>query len=401
MGTDREPKGRRIDPKTRRQLPDGVRYRDDRGKYQVRVWTIGLNGSQVERSFLVDSLAEAKRLRAGSSARAHPGGNLTLEEWHHRYWPVIDGSVRPSTVRAYERGWRLRVKPWLGHKKLETISAGDVEEAMQQWSGTASTRIDALSVLSRLLDGATRSQLVPINVARLVRRPRQEEPAELRSRALTASEVQLLLSAIDSDHHRAYLAALVYTGMRANEATALRVGDVDLNARAIHVHRSLTVGADGKMLETRPKSHKSRVVPIATPLLPHLLGSMDGKGRDDHVFTGPKGGILSTSNVRRAVRWSEVRAGLDRPDLRLHDLRHTFATLLFDAGTAANDVQAMLGHSSMQMTERYSRARADVAMRAAQAIDGLFGVTAAPTVQLQELKARPWDTSNTTGQERP
>ena len=52
---------------------------------------------------------------------------------------------------------------------------------------------------------------------------------------------------------------------------------------------------------------------------------------------------------------------------RLHDLRHTLATMLFDAGASANDVQAVLGHSSMQMTERYSRARSDVARRAAAA----------------------------------
>lgn len=53
--------------------------------------------------------------------------------------------------------------------------------------------------------------------------------------------------------------------------------------------------------------------------------------------------------------------------------RHTLATMLFDAGASANDVQAVLGHSSMQMTERYSRARSDVARRAAAAIDSLFG----------------------------
>ncbi|WP_295790733.1 tyrosine-type recombinase/integrase [uncultured Microbacterium sp.] len=57
----------------------------------------------------------------------------------------------------------------------------------------------------------------------------------------------------------------------------------------------------------------------------------------------------------------------------MHDLRHTLATMLFDAGASANDVQAVLGHSSMQVTERYSRARSDVAKRAAAAIDSLFG----------------------------
>lgn len=72
--------------------------------------------------------------------------------------------------------------------------------------------------------------------------------------------------------------------------------------------------------------------------------------------------------------WGALRAKLDRPDLRVHDLRHTLATLLFDAGAAANDVQAILGHSSMQVTERYSRARSDAAVRANSALDRLMGV---------------------------
>lgn len=60
----------------------------------------------------------------------------------------------------------------------------------------------------------------------------------------------------------------------------------------------------------------------------------------------------------------ELRIDLGRPDLRIHDLRHTFATILSDAGASEPDVQATLGHSSLQVTERYSRAREDVAKRA-------------------------------------
>ncbi len=68
----------------------------------------------------------------------------------------------------------------------------------------------------------------------------------------------------------------------------------------------------------------------------------------------------------------DVRHELDRPDLRIYDLRHTLATMLFDAGAAANDVQAILGHSTIQVTERYSRARSDAAVRAAGALDRMM-----------------------------
>ena len=305
-------------------------------------------------------------------AQKFPDGGMTLTEWHARHWPVVEGTVRASTGRAYERGWRLRVKPWLGHVRLEKITAGSVEEAMSEWSGSTSTRIDALSVLSRLLDGAVRARIIPLNQARLARRPRPDAPKSLRSRALTASEVQALLVSISDEYYRRYIAALVYTGMRANEATALRIEDVDLAHRTILVQRAFSVDADGRGVELTPKSHKERDVPIPAQLVGPLTEAMSGKRRGDLVFTGPRGGRLNPSNVRRAVDWKTLRTQLRRDDLRIHDLRHTLATLLFDAGAAANDVQAVLGHSTMQMTERYSRARADAAKRAATAIDTLF-----------------------------
>jgi integrase len=298
---------------------------------------------------------------------------MTLNAWHERYWKVIEASVRPSTGRAYARGWRLRVQPWLGHKKLEKITAADVEEAMANWTGSVSTRIDALSALSRLLDGAVHARLVPLNTARLARRPTSEPALNVRSRALTMQEVETFLGAIASESHRRYLACLVFTGMRANEATALRVEDIDIAYGVIHVWRNTTVGYDGKPLELSPKGHKERTVPISSALLPYLEAALDGKRRGELVFTGPKGGKLSTSNVRRAVKWKSIRKLLERSDFKLHDLRHTLATLLFDAGMAANDVQAILGHSSLQVTEKYSRARQDAAKRAGVALDSLFG----------------------------
>lgn len=363
----------RLDPKTRRPLPEGIRYRADRNKYQVRVWATGLHGEDRERSFLVDTLAEAKRLRAEARSRVRPDGVMTLTAWHSRYWSTVESGVRPATARAYDRAWRKRVQPWLGHRKLESITVGDIDEAISGWDGSASTRNDALSMLSRLLDGAARSNLIEANPARLARRPKEERSKSFRSRALTLSEVHTMLGGVEEGPYRDYLAALVFTGMRAGEASALRIEDVDLDGRVIHVRRSFSTGADGKLVEQTPKSHKERTVPLPGALVPVLSRAMAGKRRSELVFTGPRGGRLNTSNVRRAVDWEALRENLDRPDLRIHDLRHTLATMLFDAGTAANDVQAILGHSSLQVTERYSRARSDAAVRANSALDKLMG----------------------------
>lgn len=227
-------------------------------------------------------------------------------------------------------------------------------------------------MLSRLLDGAARAEVIEANPARRARRPKDEQLTSFRSRALGMSEVKVRLEYVEAGPYRDYLAALVYTGVRAGEASALQVGDVDFDTRVIHVRRSFGTSVSGSVVEQTPKSHKERTVPLPDVLAPTLARAVEGKRRTGLVFTGPRGGRLNTSNVRRVADWNGLRKRLDRPDLRIHDLRHTLATLLFDAGTAANDVQAILGHSSLQVTERYSRARSDAAVRAGAALDGLL-----------------------------
>ena len=331
----------------------------------------------------MDTLAEAKRLRSEARLQVRPDGGMTLNAWQARHWPLVIEGVRPATAAAYERGWRLRVQPWLGHRRIESIDVGDIDSAIAGWSGRASTRNDAVAVLSRLMEGAARAGVIATNPVRLARRPREERVLSVRSRALTLAEVNTMLELVSEGPYRDYLAGLVFTGMRACEASALRVGDVDLAHGVIYVRRSFSPAGGGKVREQTPKSHKERTVPLPAALRPTVVRRVQGRGRNELVFTGPNGGRMSTSNVRRAVDWEGLRTQLDRPDLRIHDLRHTLATLLFDAGAAANDVQAILGHSSMQVTERYSRARSDAAARANGALDRLMGTVGDPGEQIR------------------
>ena len=353
----------RVDPRTGRPLPEGIRWRADRQRYQIRVVGPSVEGGAAERSRTFLTLAEAKRELAKMVAGRNPNGSMTLEQWYEKYWPAIESSVRPATARSYGVGWRLRVKPSLGRHRLEDITSPMIESAMVAWPGGASAKNDALAVLSRLLDGARRSRFIDHNPAREVKRPSMRESISPVSRALTLDQIRTLLDLVPEGAYRGYVAALVYTGMRAGEATALRVGDVDFARGVIHVSRSLSPGQHGELIEQSPKSHKSRDVPLIDALRPYAEAAARGKQTNDLLFAGPDGGRLTNHNARRGVDWETLRQAIDRPDLRIHDLRHTFATILFDAGASAPDVQATLGHSSLQVTERYSRAREGVALR--------------------------------------
>ena len=244
-----------------------------------------------------------------------------------------------------------------------------IESAIVTWSGGASAKNDALAVLSRLLDAARCSRFIDYNPAREVKRPSMRESVAPISRALTLEQVATLLALVPEGVYRRYLATLVYMGMRAGGATALRVRDVDFVHNIIRVSRSLSPGRNGELVEQSPKSHKSREVPLIAALRTFVEDAARGKKPDDLLLSGPDGGRLTNHNARRAVDWEALRTAIGRPDLRIHDLRHTFATILFDAGASAPDVKATLGHSSPQVTERYSRAREGVALRAGAVLD--------------------------------
>jgi integrase len=103
------------------------------------------------------------------------------------------------------------------------------------------------------------------------------------------------------------------------------------------------------------------LVPIAAPLLPVLSEAMAGTGEHDLLFPGLRGGYLNSKNLSRALHWHQIRDQVktfppgENP-LHWHDLRHTAAVALFKAGVSAPDVQAILGHSSLQVTQLYADA---------------------------------------------
>ena len=96
---------------------------------------------------------------------------------------------------------------------------------------------------------------------------------------------------------------------------------------------------------------RARDVPLIDALRPYAEAAARGKRGSDLLLDGPDGGRRASHNARRAVGWEEIREAIGRPDLRIHDLRHTFAAILFDTDAPAPDVPATLGHSGLQVTE--------------------------------------------------
>ncbi|WP_349902648.1 tyrosine-type recombinase/integrase [Parafrigoribacterium humi] len=269
--------------------------------------------------------------------------------------------------------WRRRVAPSFASRAVAELTPLDIEAEFAAWSGSRSTRIDALSMLSAICRVAVKGGYLVANPCLGVDVPRGRE-ADPASRSLNVVEVDRLLRVLpQSGPYRRFVLALLYTGCRLGEVAALRVSNVDLAERVIRVAQTASPGMHGELLIGPTKGRRVRMVPIADPLLPIVFEAMGGKTEHDLLFPGPRGGFINSKNLSRALHWSGIRDQVKtyapgEAALHWHDLRHTAAVALFSAGVSAPDVQAILGHSSLLVTQLYADTRADAARRGAAAL---------------------------------
>lgn len=302
----------------------------------------------------------------------------TVGDVFERYRSLILSRVSPGTGRGYLVAWRRRVAPSFASRAIAELTPLDIEAEFAEWSGSRSTRIDALSMLSAICAVAVKGGMIAANPCRGVDIPRGRE-ADPASRSLSPLEVGRLVDLLPaSGPYRRFILAKLYTGCRLGEVAALRVSDVDLVNRIIRVAQTASPGLRGELRIGPTKGRRVRVVPIADPLVPVVVDAMAGKSEHDLLFPGPRGGFISSKNLSRALDWHAIRDTVKtfapgEPPLHWHDLRHTAAVALFNAGVSAPDVQAILGHSSLLVTQLYADTRADAAKRGAKALSQYWG----------------------------
>ena len=160
-----------------------------------------------------------------------------------------------------------------------------------------------------------------------------------------------------------------YAGLRRGELVALRWRHVDFEKRKIVVQRAISANVDA----TSTKSRKARDVPLpdqAAGALARLEQRGDFTAPDDYVFVNRLGRRLDASALRRRV--SRAREAAELRELRFHDLRHTYGSLLVAGGVDLASVKAAMGHARLSTTERYLHARSatDLADKFTQALGG-------------------------------
>jgi integrase len=225
----------------------------------------------------------------------------------------------------------LRIQPRFGTWPIARID----HEAIQRWvnemsaSGLGPRTVRwTHTVLKLTLDHALADgRLIAKNPATRTKFPPMRRATHTY---LSAREVAALADACGAQGDVVLI--LAYTGLRFGQLTGLNVEDVDLDARRIRVRRSITqVG--GRLVEGNPKSAVGRrSVPIPERLAPALKARLDGRPPAAPAIASPRWSLLGLENWKRAVNWRSAISKICRETLRVHDLRHTYASLSRRAG---------------------------------------------------------------------
>jgi integrase len=212
------------------------------------------------------------------------------------------------------------------------------------------------NALSGVLNKGVDDQVIPANPAHRLGKLAESKDNKEHIDPLTREEVKLLLDTVQAKfpEHYSLCLLLARTGMRIGEALALEWGDIDFAGRFITVRRSVT-----RRRVSTPKNGKIRRVDMSLQLMQALRAHMTASKRKgfalglgalpSYVFTNELGGLIGVHNWRNRV-FSKALQKEGFREIRIHDLRHTYATLRISKGDNITDVSDQLGHYSVKLT---------------------------------------------------
>lgn len=376
----------------RRPRGEGSIFQTANGQWRARLRLGVVDGVRKVREGRFPSqraaVAALRRWLAERDAGLPPGdGRLRVDAFLERWLESARPRLRPRTVASYDLAIR-RVRPDLGHRLLTQLSPADLQRCYARLLARglrgrplARRSVQQVhTVLHTAFRQAVRWGLLARNPADAAVPPRPERRAV---RTLTAAEAARLVTESGDDRLHALWVLLCTTGLRLGEALGLLWADLDLDGGTLVVRRTLARQRGHGLVLAEPKTAASRrTVHLTAGAAAALIAHRDRQQAErqqagplwvatDLVFTTPTGQPLAPEAVTRAFHRLTARLGL--PRLRVHDLRHTAASLLLQWGTHPKVVQELLGHTSIGITlDLYSHVVPALHHEAAQKFHQLF-----------------------------
>lgn len=352
----------------KRAVGEGTIYRRKDGRYEIAVKAEANVGTRKRIRAYANSRAEADEKLTELKRQIQQGIPLPDKAWRlgpyldHWLEEVVRPTRRATTYELYEGTVRLNLKPDLGTYRLRQLSVLTLQRYLNQQlaSGKSIRKVQVIrTVLSAALTRAQREELLTHNVARLVELPTWERQ---KIRPWTLDEAGRFLEASAPEPtHLAFLLLVLY-GLRRGEVLGLQWTDIDFTSSVIHIQRQLQrVGGALRLGEVKTSAGR-RDLPLLDTVralleaqrtrqdsLPASSPIVDGLNGDNFIVTSALGNPMDPRNFGKTFDRICAQHGIRR--IKLHHIRHTTATLLKKLGVPDRDIQLILGHSRITLTQ--------------------------------------------------
>lgn len=294
-------------------------------------------------------------------------GRMTLADWIRKSWlPMTEPRVKPTTFYSYRRNLELHVLPTLGQKPLQQLTPpmlttlyGQLARDRDERKGLRAKTISYIhATLHKVLADAVDAGLLGKNVAAGAKAPRPAKRAVGGINSWEPDELARFLTHVKGTRLEAIWRLTAMTGMRRGEVLGLRWCDVDLERARLSV-RQAVVAVGYEVVHSTPKSHSARVIDLDAETVDQLRAhrtrqeAEQDEWSDDYqdhglVVAKENGEPIHPHTFSQAFERLIEKAGLRT--IRLHDLRHTHATLALKAGVPVKVISERLGHESPAFT---------------------------------------------------
>ena len=261
------------------------------------------------------------------------------EEWSDYHFPELEH----NTLKQY-RPALADVRTQFGNCYIKEITSNQIDLYIKSYAkkGYAQKTVKTrLLILNLIMKYAVINQYIAINPCTYITVPKNLSKTKRES--LTAEQIETVKQSIDKTFG-VFAYFLLNTGLRKGEALALRYSDIDFDKKVIKINKTVEWIGNVPNIKNHPKTDAGiREV----PLLDCLLGLIETKDTDELIFPNANGELIRNGNFTRL--WDKYRAetGLT---ITPHQLRHAYATILYDAGIDLKTAQYLLGHANIQTT---------------------------------------------------
>ena len=385
----------------RRPSGDGmVRKRDD-GRWEGRI-VVGHkeNGSPIFRYIYADTQKElTTKLR--QSIEIYQGveltedSRMTLGQWLDRWLERMTGAVSPLTMKRYEGTVVRHIKPYLGEKIISQVTGKDIQKLYDTLArhgnkitgeGLASGTIRGIhAMFHEAMGAAQQAGLIPRNPTEDIDAPKFSYKAK---KVLTEEQLEKFMEAIQEDEiWYDFFYTELTTGLRRGEICGLQWEDFDEAKGTLRIRRTIHEEKGGKLTPWDTKTAAgTRTINLA-PSTAALLRKRKKTALTEWIFPHPLKPEQPTRPSAAYERMKDLLKRAELPDIRFHDLRHTFATHALTSGVDVKTLSGILGHTRAAFTlDTYTHTTGDMQKRAAEIVEefliDIFG---------EELK--PWEES--------